>query len=59
LPQWLYPRALTLTGDVGLRELVAQLPAGTRVLIEMPSAARDVDTPQDLQDARRRFRPGA
>ncbi|HEX3395192.1 MAG TPA: nucleotidyltransferase family protein [Steroidobacteraceae bacterium] len=59
LPRWLYPRALKVTGAVGLRELVAQLPADSRVLVEMPSAARDVDTPQDLQDARRRFRPGA
>jgi len=58
LPRWLYPRVLTLTGDVGLRELVGQLPAESRVLVEMPSAAQDVDTPQDLRNARRRFRPG-
>jgi CTP:molybdopterin cytidylyltransferase MocA len=58
LPRWLYLRALTLTGDVGLRELAGQLPADSRVLVEMPSAAQDVDTPQDLRDARRRFRPG-
>ena len=58
LPRWLYPRVLDLTGDVGLRQLVAQLPADSRVLVEMPSAAQDVDTPQDLIDARRRFRPG-
>ena len=58
LPRWLYPRVLDLTGDVGLRQLVAQLPADRRVLVEMPSAAQDVDTPQDLIDARRRFRPG-
>jgi molybdenum cofactor cytidylyltransferase len=57
LPRWLYPRVLTLTGDVGLRELVEQLPADRRVLVEMPSAAQDVDTPQDLKNARRRFRP--
>ena len=58
LPRWLYPFALALTGDVGLRELVGQLPAGSRVLVEMPSAAQDVDTPQDLKNARHRFRPG-
>jgi molybdenum cofactor cytidylyltransferase len=59
LPRWLYPRASSLAGDVGLRELIRQLPAGSRTLVEMPSAAWDVDTPQDLQDARRRFRPYA
>jgi len=58
LPRWLYPRVLTLTGDVGLREIAGQLPADSRVLVEMPSAAQDVDTPQDLRNARRRFRPG-
>jgi molybdenum cofactor cytidylyltransferase len=57
LPRWLYPLASSLAGDVGLRELIGQLPAGSRTLVEMPSAAWDVDTPQDLQDARRRFRP--
>jgi len=59
LPRWLYPRVLTLTGDVGLRELVGQLPADGRVLVDMPSALQDVDTPQDLRNARRRFRPRA
>jgi molybdenum cofactor cytidylyltransferase len=57
VPRWLYARASSLTGDIGLRELVAQLPADSRVLVELPSAARDVDTSQDLKDARRRFRP--
>ena len=57
LPRWLYSRA-RLTGDVGLRGLAAQLPADSRVLVEMPSAVQDVDTPQDLRNARRRFRPG-
>ena len=59
LPRWLYPRASRLAGDVGLRELIGQLPADSRTLVEMPSAAWDVDTPQDLKDARRRFRPSA
>jgi molybdenum cofactor cytidylyltransferase len=58
LPRWLYPRALTLTGDVGLRELVGELPEGSRVLVSVPSAGWDVDTPKNLQDARRRFRSG-
>jgi molybdenum cofactor cytidylyltransferase len=56
LPRWLYPRASSLAGDVGLRELIGQLSAESRVLVELPSAAWDVDTPQDLRRARRRFR---
>lgn len=56
LPRWLYARALSLTGDVGLREVIARLPADSRVLVELPSAVWDVDLPQDLRDARRRFR---
>jgi molybdenum cofactor cytidylyltransferase len=59
LPRWLYARASSLAGDVGLRELVAQLPADSRVLVDLPSAVWDVDTPQDLRHARRRFRPRA
>jgi len=57
LPRWLYSRASSLAGDVGLRRLIGQLPTESRVLVELPSAAWDVDTPQDLRDARRRFRP--
>jgi molybdenum cofactor cytidylyltransferase len=57
LPRWLYARVSTLAGDVGLRELVAQLPADNRVLVDLPSAIWDVDTPRDLRHARRRFRP--
>lgn len=56
LPRWLYSRVSSLAGDVGLRELIRQLPADSRILVEMPSAAWDVDTPQDLQGARRRIR---
>jgi molybdenum cofactor cytidylyltransferase len=56
LPRRLYPRARRITGDVGLRELIAQLPADSRVLVDMPSAASDIDTPQDLEAARRTFR---
>jgi molybdenum cofactor cytidylyltransferase len=59
LPRWLYARASALAGDVGLRELVAQLPADNRVLVDLPSAIWDIDRPQDLRDSRRRFwRPG-
>jgi molybdenum cofactor cytidylyltransferase len=59
LPHWLFARAAALAGDVGLRELIGQLPADSRALVELPSAAWDVDTPQDLRHARRRFRPTA
>jgi len=59
LPRWLYARASALAGDVGLRELVAQLPADNRILVDLPSAIWDIDRPQDLRDSRRRFwRPG-
>ena len=59
LPRWLYSRASRLAGDVGLRELIRLLPADSRVLVELPSAAWDVDTPRDLKDARRRLLPHA
>jgi molybdenum cofactor cytidylyltransferase len=57
LPRWLYSRASTLAGDVGLRALIGELNDDSRTLIELPSAVWDIDTPQDLRDARRRFRP--
>jgi molybdenum cofactor cytidylyltransferase len=56
LPRWLYPRARELTGDQGLREVVRRLPKATVSLVELPSAVRDVDTPRDLERARRRVR---
>jgi molybdenum cofactor cytidylyltransferase len=59
LPRWLYARASTLAGDVGLREFIGQLPADNRIFVDLPSASWDVDTPQDLRLARRRFRPRA
>lgn len=59
MPRWLYRRAFTLVGDVGLRELVGQLAADRRVLVNVPSAAWDIDTPADLARARRDFRPRA
>ena len=45
VPKWLFSAAA--------REWVARLPAGQAVLIEVPSAARDVDTREDLERARR------
>jgi CTP:molybdopterin cytidylyltransferase MocA len=59
LPRWLYTRALAVTGDVGLRDLISGLPQPQRVLVEVPSAAFDVDTPQDLEAARRSLRRAA
>jgi molybdenum cofactor cytidylyltransferase len=57
LPRWLYPRALEVRGDVGLREMVSELPPSQRVLLHLPSAALDVDTVQDLHAARRHRAP--
>jgi molybdenum cofactor cytidylyltransferase len=59
LPRWLYARALAVTGDIGLRDLVSGLPAPQRVLLNLPSAVLDVDTPLDLRAARRRLRPSS
>ena len=56
LPRWLYTRALAVTGDKGLRELVSGLPAQHRALLDLPSAAFDVDTPSDLCTALPRLR---
>ena len=58
LPRWLFPRALKVSGDIGLREMIEQLAPEQRVLVDLASAARDVDTPQALDAVRRRFRPG-
>ncbi|GAC1671939.1 MAG: hypothetical protein NVS9B2_19210 [Steroidobacteraceae bacterium] len=59
LPRWLYARALRVTGDIGLRDLVGGLPPQQQVLVDLPSAASDVDTPQELATARRSLRPPA
>jgi molybdenum cofactor cytidylyltransferase len=59
LPRFLYPRALELTGDQGLRELVHRLPKDTVRLVDLPSADPDIDTAEDLKRARRRIRPAA
>ncbi len=53
LPRWLYARALAVSGDVGLRDLIGALPEHQRALLDLPSAALDIDTPQDLREARR------
>ncbi len=53
LPHALYARALGITGDQGLRDWVRQLPEARISLVDMPSAEADVDTPVDLELARR------
>lgn len=53
LPKRFYAAALALRGDTGLRAVVAALADADRRLVSMPSAAADVDTPQDLARARR------
>jgi molybdenum cofactor cytidylyltransferase len=55
LPKWLAPAAARIQGDMGLRELIAALHTANLICIEMPSAASDVDTTQDLHRARRRI----
>jgi molybdenum cofactor cytidylyltransferase len=56
LPRRLYRKALGIGGDLGLRELVNSEPADGLRLLDLPSAALDVDTPGDLRRARRRLR---
>ena len=56
LPRWLYSRSRRIAGDAGLRDMVKSLPAEQRVLLDLASAAFDVDTPQDLEHARHRLR---
>ena len=53
LPKRLFHLAQRISGDTGLRDLLADLAMDERVLIEMPSAVRDIDTPIDLRLARR------
>jgi CTP:molybdopterin cytidylyltransferase MocA len=56
LPHWLYARSRELSGDRGLRDVVRRLPAGSVRLLRLRSADSDVDTPADLERARRRRR---
>jgi molybdenum cofactor cytidylyltransferase len=57
LPRWLYARALSITGDAGLRDMVRRLARHAVSLTDLPSAEMDVDMPRDLERARRRIRP--
>jgi len=53
LPHWLFGQARRLEGDQGLRAIVRGLDASAITLLAMASAGADVDTPRDLQRARR------
>jgi molybdenum cofactor cytidylyltransferase len=54
LPKFLYPLAGQLAGDIGLRDLLGKLPPWQRTLMNLPSAAEDIDSPAQLAAARRR-----
>ena len=54
LPRRLYDEARQIVGDLGLRDLVNGLSPEELRLVELQSGAADVDTPADL-DAARRF----
>jgi len=56
LPRWLWPRALGISGDRGLRQLLSELSPVHVSLLPVASAGFDVDTAQDLVLARRRWR---
>jgi CTP:molybdopterin cytidylyltransferase MocA len=56
LPRRLFPSALGIAGDVGLKALIRQLPAQDIALVKLDSAAFDVDTARDLERARRHAR---
>lgn len=53
LPRYLYARVQDIEGDAGLRDIIRGLPSGRVLLVTLPSAQADVDTPQDLVTARR------
>jgi molybdenum cofactor cytidylyltransferase len=54
LPRRFYVRGAGISGERGLRDFVNQLPEEDVVLMNLPSAIFDVDTPRDLELARRR-----
>jgi molybdenum cofactor cytidylyltransferase len=55
LPARFFARAVSIEGDIGLRQLVAALPAAERTVVDLPSAQADVDTASELAFARRRW----
>jgi CTP:molybdopterin cytidylyltransferase MocA len=54
LPKSRFAAGLLVHGDTGLRGHLASLPGSARVLVDLPSAAFDVDTRADLRRARAR-----
>jgi molybdenum cofactor cytidylyltransferase len=54
VPRWLCTRALAISGDRGLRDLVSRLSPEDLTLVRLPAAAADIDTPEDLAHVRRR-----
>jgi molybdenum cofactor cytidylyltransferase len=54
LPHRLIPEGLRISGDAGLKELIRHFPPEALALVDMPSAAFDIDTPRDLARARTR-----
>jgi len=53
LPKWHFSAGARLEGDTGLRELLRGLSPSQRLLLDLPSAAADIDTVLDLSNARR------
>jgi molybdenum cofactor cytidylyltransferase len=56
LPRRLFLEGLRISGDAGLKDLIRRLPPDALTLVDSPSAAFDVDTPRDLDRARRPMR---
>ncbi|MGO9624090.1 MAG: NTP transferase domain-containing protein [Steroidobacteraceae bacterium] len=55
LPKGLFAAAAGSKGEIGLRDMIARLAPEQRILIDLPSAAFDVDTAEDLTRARRNW----
>jgi molybdenum cofactor cytidylyltransferase len=53
LPKRFYSLAQRARGDVGLRGVLRDAARDACIWVEMPSATRDIDTPDDLKLARR------
>jgi molybdenum cofactor cytidylyltransferase len=61
LPRRLIVDGMRISGDTGLKDMIRDMAADTITLMDLPSASPDVDTPRDLDRARRhaRYRPRA
>ncbi len=57
VPRKFFGRAGSIDGDVGLRDWLRQLPVSEIRLVDLPSAALDIDTPAELRRARRTLLP--